>query len=72
MSDLARERAIELENEVFSLNREIRRLHATNEELLEACRDYIAWCSPNTIGEPELKRIREKIRAAIAKAEAKP
>lgn len=53
-------------------NRAAEHLRAINAELAEACRDYIAWCSPNTIGEPELKRIREKIRAAIAHATTNP
>lgn len=43
-------------------------LIAAAPELLAACQAYSDYCDPTTTGEPVLIRIREQIRAAIAKA----
>jgi hypothetical protein len=44
------------------------RLIAAAPDLLAACEAYAAWAATVTEGAPDLRPIREQIRAAIAKA----
>jgi hypothetical protein len=49
----------------------IERLRASNADLLAAAKAYNAWADPTEChGDPELRQVREQIRAAIAKADA--
>jgi hypothetical protein len=44
------------------------RLIAAAPDLLAACEAYAAWAATVTEGAPDLRPLREQIRAAIAKA----
>lgn len=44
------------------------RLIASAPDLLEACQEYAAWADKVACKDADLRAIREKIRAAIAKA----
>jgi hypothetical protein len=47
---------------------ELERLRELNAVMLAALQAYIEYCEPNLEGEPILMRIRDRIRAAIARA----
>jgi hypothetical protein len=58
MSDLARERAIELEDEVFRLNREIERLQAL-------ARQLAYYADGHTLQEPHATELRKLKQEAL-------
>jgi hypothetical protein len=60
---------VERLSRVATADRIIARLRAVNAEMRAAIKAYLGWAHPTICTEPDLRQIRERLRAAFEAAE---